>query len=136
MPSSRTRGFHGFLRGQAVYGFGFEGLRAEQVHAVIGAGYGEDHHASLRVRGHHARAFGGCIVVGLVLHGKHRQVLVDIGIVAEDAAERSYALFPRGTVETIGGAGLVTDTSGDSLLKSGEVSSSLARTWASVLTRR
>ena len=77
-------GFHRCLRGKAVDRFGFEGLCAEQIHAVVGARRGNHDQACLDVRRHDPRAFGGCKVVGLVLGGKHNHVLVNIGIIAKD----------------------------------------------------
>ena len=43
-------GFEIGLLGQAVDGFGFEGLLAEEVHAVVGAGDGDGDEARLQMR--------------------------------------------------------------------------------------
>ena len=60
-------GFEVGLFGQAVDGFGLEGLFAEEVHAVVGAGDGDGHEARLQMRRDNARAFRRGEVIGLVL---------------------------------------------------------------------
>ena len=92
-------GFEVGLGGKAVDGFGFEGLIAKEVHAIVGAGDGEDDEARLQVRRDDARALGGGEVVGLILHGEQDEVAIDVGVVAEDARNGADALFPCGAVD-------------------------------------
>ncbi len=45
------------------------------------------------------RALGGGEVVGLVLHGENDHVLVNVGVVAEDAGQFPHPLLPCGAVD-------------------------------------
>ena len=95
-------GFEIGLRGKAVDGWSFEGLLAEQVHAIVGAGDGDGDEPRLQVRRDDLRAFGRGEVVGLVLHGENDHVLVNVGVVAEDARQFPHPLLPRGAVNDDG----------------------------------
>ena len=94
--------FHLRLRGQALGRLGLEGLRAEQVHAIVGARNGNGHQPRLQVRRDHLRSLGRGIVVGLVLSREDHHVQVHIGVVAEDARERAHPLFPGRAVHLHG----------------------------------
>ena len=84
-----------------------------------------------------ARPFGGGEVIGLVLDGEQDHVLVHVRIFAEDAATvpSPAAPMPRGRWR-LAERRRRCASAVPRWLKSGEVSSSLARTWASVFTRR
>ncbi len=60
-------GFEIGLLGQAVDGFGFEGLLAEEIHAIVGARNGDGHQPRLQMRRDDLRAFGRGEIIGLVL---------------------------------------------------------------------
>src|SRR5215469_3814937 len=63
-------GFKILLRGQAVGALRFEGLGAEQIHAVRSASGGENDETSKLMRSDDARAFGRDEVSGLIFDGE------------------------------------------------------------------
>ncbi len=98
--------FHHCLRGQALHSFGFESLRPEEVHAVVGAGDGKDHQARLQMWRYYARTLRRDVVVGLVLRGEHHQILVDVRVFAKDLREGAHTLFPGRAIDHHRGRGL------------------------------
>ena len=92
-------GFDFGLRGKAVRGLRFECAGADQVHAVFGAGGGDDDDARELVWGDELGALGGDVVVGLVLDAEDDEVLVDVRVVAKEFGEGAEAVLPGGAVK-------------------------------------
>ena len=90
------------LSGKAVDGFCFESLIAEEVHAIVSTGGGNEDKARQLVRRDDARTFGGGEVVGLALDGEQNHVLVHVRIFAEDARQFPHPLLPSGAVDDDG----------------------------------
>ncbi len=127
----------GLLVGQVGGVVGFEGLGAEEVHAVGGAGAGDDDEAGDVAGSGDLGALGGDEVVGFGGGFERDVVEEDVGVLLEEAGELAQAVLPGGAVDDemrarAGGARLLAF----SLEKSAEASSSLARTCCSVLTFR
>ena len=132
----------GLLVGQAAEFVALEGLDAEEVHAIGGAGAGDDDEAGDVAGRADAGAFGGDEVVGLVRGLQADGVVEDVGVLLEEAGELAQAVLPlglvlhqRGAAENFASTGTVALTGG-SFEKSAEASSSLARTCCSVFTFR
>ncbi len=78
---------------------GLEGLDAEEIHTVIGAGAGGDDELSFHIRRLNARAFAVDEIIGLVgdVHGNG--VVEDAGILLEDGGEIAQARLPGSAVD-------------------------------------
>ncbi len=89
----------GLLVGEVGGIVGFEGLGAEEVHAVGGAGAGDDDETGDVAGCGDLCAFGGDEVVGLGGGLEGDVVEEDVGVLLEEAGEFAQAVLPGGAVD-------------------------------------